>query len=72
MDNNYILSHLKKLSELLYKGNTFAVVLPDGRYEFGTVKDRNIVTKKIAIYLCIGKIFIDDETKKKEKRKRTK
>ena len=71
MDNNYILSHLKKLSELLYKGNTFAVVLPDGRYEFGTVKDRNIVTKKIAIYLCIGKLP-DNETKKKEKRKRTK
>ena len=71
MDNNYILSHLKKLSELLYKGNTFAAVLPDGRYEFGRINNRNIVTKKIAIYLCIGELP-DNETKKKEKRTRTK
>jgi hypothetical protein len=71
MDNNYILSHLKKLSELLYKGNTFATVLPDGRYEFGRINNRNIVTKKIAIYLCIDKLP-DNETEKKEKRTRTK
>jgi hypothetical protein len=55
MDDLYLIKHLKKLSELLYNGKPISIMDPNnGMFIFGTRKNQNIVTRKIAIYLCTG------------------
>jgi hypothetical protein len=75
MDDEYICEHLKKLIGLMVRGEPFAFTLEPGyKYHFGTMLRgktyvRNVVTKPIAMYLCIGAWKYEKE-KKQYKRKR--
>ena len=71
MDEKYLLPRLKSLSELMYGAKTFAYVNKKGKYVFGTEKQKSIVTKAIAIYICINKLH-PEQKEKLSKRKRIK
>lgn len=51
----------------------FAYVNERGKYVFGTKENKSIVTKAVAIYICINKLHPEQKEKKKKlKRKRRK
>ena len=66
MDAEYILPKLEELCALWYYGDPFAKYSERrGLYVFGSIDGnvviKNVVTKAVAIYLCIDKIESDGE-----------
>lgn len=73
MDAGFICPKLKKWAKLFYgkDAKVFAKELEDGRFVFGTKENKSILTKQVAIFLCIGELPKAPQPKK-IKRVRTK